>query len=181
MFDPGGFVRYESRLNAEIRVVGLPGGKDPDEIVAEDPQADVSDIMIHPTEKNVQAVAFTYTRKRWQILDEAIDPDVAYLRTIADGDVEVVSRTLDDRYWIVAYVIDNGPVRYYRYDRERRAAQFLFTNRKDLDGLPLTRMHPAVIPSRDGLHLVSYYTLPAGSDRDGDGRPDDPLPTVRRG
>lgn len=39
VFDPGGFVRYESRLNAEIRIVGLPGGKDPDEIVAEDPQA----------------------------------------------------------------------------------------------------------------------------------------------
>jgi dipeptidyl aminopeptidase/acylaminoacyl peptidase len=147
-------------------------------VVAEDPQADVSDVMVHPTEKNVQAVAFTYTRKRWLILDEAIDPDLAYLRTVADGDVEVVSRTLDDRYWIIAYVIDNGPVRYYRYDRERQTAQFLFTNRKDLDGLPLARMHPVVIPSRDGLPLVSYYTLPAGSDRDGDGRPDEPLPTV---
>jgi len=39
VFDPGGFVRYESRLKAEIRIVGLPAGKDPDEIVAEDPQA----------------------------------------------------------------------------------------------------------------------------------------------
>lgn len=147
-------------------------------VMAEDPQADVSDVMVHPTEKNVQAVAFTYTRKRWQNLDGAIDPDLAYLRTVADGDVEVVSRTLDDRYWIVAYVIDNGPVRYYRYDRERQAAQFLFTNRKDLDKLPLARMHPVVIPSRDGLPLVSYYTLPVASDRDGDGRPDEPLPTV---
>jgi DNA primase len=39
VFDPGGFVRYEGRLNAEIRVVALPEGKDPDEIVVESPEA----------------------------------------------------------------------------------------------------------------------------------------------
>ena len=32
-------------------------------------------------------------------------------------------------------------------------------------------MHPVVIKSRDGLKLVSYLTLPPGSDADGDGRP----------
>jgi dipeptidyl aminopeptidase/acylaminoacyl peptidase len=37
-------------------------------------------------------------------------------------------------------------------------------------------MHPVVIQSRDGLNLVSYYTLPLGSD--GDGRPDRSLPLV---
>jgi dipeptidyl aminopeptidase/acylaminoacyl peptidase len=39
-------------------------------------------------------------------------------------------------------------------------------------------MHPAVFQSRDGLNLVTYYSLPPGSDADGDGRPDQPLPTV---
>jgi dipeptidyl aminopeptidase/acylaminoacyl peptidase len=39
-------------------------------------------------------------------------------------------------------------------------------------------MHPFVIPSRDGLNLVSYYTLPLGSDSDDDGIPDAPLPAV---
>lgn len=37
VLDPRGFIRYEGRLDAEIRVVGLPEGKDPDEIVAADP------------------------------------------------------------------------------------------------------------------------------------------------
>ena len=147
-------------------------------LIAEDPQADVSDIMIHPTEKNVQAAGFTYERKNWQILDESIADDLAYLRTVADGEVEVVSRTLDDRYWIVAYMIDNAPVRYYRYDREEQRAQFLFTNRKALEGLSLAKMHPVIIASRDGLSLVGYYTLPAWSDNDSDGRPDEPLPMV---
>jgi len=147
-------------------------------LIAEDPKADLSDVMIHPMEKNVQAVAFTYERKHWQILDESIAEDLAYLRTVADGDVEVSDRTLDDRYWMVVYLMDNGPVRYYRYDREAQEAQFLFTHRGELEGLPLVKMHPVVIELRDGRNLVSYYTLPVESDSDGDGYPAGPLPMV---
>jgi dipeptidyl aminopeptidase/acylaminoacyl peptidase len=39
-------------------------------------------------------------------------------------------------------------------------------------------MHPVVIESRDGLNLVSYYTLPLGSDSDGDAHPDKPFPML---
>lgn len=39
VFDARGLVRYEGRLNAEIRIVGLPDGKDPDEVVLDDPDA----------------------------------------------------------------------------------------------------------------------------------------------
>jgi dipeptidyl aminopeptidase/acylaminoacyl peptidase len=74
--------------------------------------------------------------------------------------------------------MDNGPVRYYRYDREGQQAHFLFSNRKALEGMPLAKMSPVVIASRDGLNLVCYYTLPVGSDSNGDGRPDEPLPMV---
>jgi dipeptidyl aminopeptidase/acylaminoacyl peptidase len=147
-------------------------------LIAEDSRSDVSDSMIHPTEKTVQAVAFTYERKHWQIIDESIADDLAHLNTVADGDFEVVSRTLDDNYWMVAYLMDDGPVRYYRYDREENKAEFLFTHKKALEDLQLAKMHPVVIKSRDGLDLVSYYTLPVGSDSDSNGRPDEPLPMV---
>jgi dipeptidyl aminopeptidase/acylaminoacyl peptidase len=147
-------------------------------LIGEDPRADISGAMVHPTEKTVQAVAFTYERKHWQILDESIAEDLAYLGTVADGDVEVTDRTLDDKYWMVAYVMDDGPVRYYRYDREAQEAQFLFTHQSELEEWSLARMHPVIIESRDGLNLVSYYTLPIGSDSDSDARPDQPLPMV---
>ena len=60
-------------------------------------------------EKVVQAVAFVYARKEWQVLDTAIVDDLVYLGTVADGEVEVTSRTVDDAWWIVAYVVDDGP------------------------------------------------------------------------
>jgi len=76
----------------------------------------------------------------------------------------------------VSYVMDDGPVRHYRYDRPSKKAELLFTNRKALEGKPLAKMHPVVIKARDGLSLVSYLSLPKASDPDGDGRPDKALP-----
>jgi dipeptidyl aminopeptidase/acylaminoacyl peptidase len=146
------------------------------QLLAEDPRADVGEVLVHPTRKHIQAVSFNYQRKEWHLLDESIEKELAFLRTVADGDVEIASRTLDDQTWLAAYLMDDGPVRYYRFDRQEMAAEFLFTDRPALEDQPLAKMHSAVIRSRDGLDLVSYYTLPPGSDSDGDGRPDQPLP-----
>jgi dipeptidyl aminopeptidase/acylaminoacyl peptidase len=132
-------------------------------LLAEDPRADVGDVLLHPTEKTVQAVSFNYERQHWKVLDKSIQADFDYIRTVADGELNVVSRTLDDKTWVVAYLMDDGPVRYYRYDRPARKATFLFTNRQALEGQPLAKMHPVVIKSRDGLDLVSYLTLPEDS------------------
>ena len=177
-FDKTGKILYmldsRGRNTAALTAINLDTGEQT--LIAEDSRADISDTLVHPTEKNIQAVAFTYERKQWQVLNDSIAPDLAFLRTVADGDIEVVSRTLDDKRWIVAYLLDDGPVRYYRYDREGKKVQFLFTNREALEGLPLAKMHPVTFKSLDGLNLVSYYTLPVGSDRDGDLRPDKPLP-----
>jgi dipeptidyl aminopeptidase/acylaminoacyl peptidase len=147
-------------------------------LIADDPKADLDSIMVHPTEKVVEAAAFNYDRRRWRFMDPAVAADFDVLRNVADGEIIVSSRTLDDRHWIVAYLQDDGPVRYYRYDRDERKAQFLFTNRSDLEGLPLVKMRPVVIKSRDGLNLMSYLSLPPGVDPDGDGRPDSPVSMV---
>jgi dipeptidyl aminopeptidase/acylaminoacyl peptidase len=129
-------------------------------VLAENPRADAGGVLIHPVTKLVQAVSFNYTRPEWTILDRSIARDFEALRRVAPGDFTVTSRSLDDSRWTVAYILDNGPARTYLWDRNRQIATFLFTNRTDLEGLPLARMYPVVIRSRDGLDLVSYLTLP---------------------
>jgi dipeptidyl aminopeptidase/acylaminoacyl peptidase len=148
------------------------------EVLAADDRADLSSVVVHPTRKNVQAVSFKYERSDWTVLDHEIAADFEVLRDISPGDFSVTSRTLDDTSWIVMYNVDQGPVRYYRYDRQHRSAQFLFSNRKDLEDLPLVRMHPVTVEASDGLKLVNYYSLPEGSDRQTPGKPDQPLPMV---
>ncbi|MCL5996912.1 MAG: prolyl oligopeptidase family serine peptidase [Chloroflexi bacterium] len=147
-------------------------------VLAEDPWADAHDVICHPTERYVQAVSFIHERKCWQILDPSLEPDLAYLQRVADGEIDIISQTLDDQFWIVRYLMDDGPARFYLYDRQCRTARFLFTDRQDLEGQPLVKMRLVVIRSRDGLDLVAYYSLPSGSDSNGDGVPGQPLPLV---
>lgn len=152
-------------------------------LIAEDARADVGGVIAHPTEKTVQAVAFTYGRTEWKIIDPSIKTDLDYLKTVASGEITINDRTQDDTKWIVSYLQDTGPVRCYLYERDPASgkpgkARFLFTNRSKLEGLALSPMQDVVIKSRDGLNLVSYLTIPAGSDANADGRPDKPVPMV---
>ncbi len=147
-------------------------------VLAENEKADISGIMSDPATGNVQAVSTNYDRVAWDILDDAIAGDIAYLESVVDGDISVTARTLDDTKWTVAYIKDDGPVRYYLYDREAGEAEFLFTNRSTLENYTLAHMTPVLIPARDGLELVSSLTLPVSMDEDKDGRPDQALPMV---
>ena len=135
-------------------------------------------MLVHPSERNIQAVSFAYERTVWQVIDDSVAQDLEYLSGVADGELDVVSRCLDDSKWIVGYQTDIGPALYYLYDKKHRRADFLFEDRDDLRGPGLARMHSAVTSSRDELELVSYYTLPPGSTPDGRDRPDKPLPMV---
>ena len=170
------FLESRDRNTSALTVIDLETGKQ--ETIAASPKADFGGMLTHPTEKTVQAVYFTYARREWKILDDSIAGDLEYLKTVEDGEVEVTSRTLDDRLWTVAYIGDDGPIKFYLYDRENRKADYLFSSRDDLDDYDLAKMHPVVIKSRDGLNLVSYLTLPVESDTDGDARPEKPLPMV---
>ncbi len=110
--------------------------------LAEDPKSDLTGMMIHPTEKNVQAVAFYYDRIQWKILDPSISQDIDLLRSVDEGDMTVVSRSLDDKVWIVVFTRDNGPARYYHYDHEAKKASFLFTDREKLAGTAISKDDP---------------------------------------
>jgi dipeptidyl aminopeptidase/acylaminoacyl peptidase len=148
-------------------------------LLAEDPKSDVQAVFAHPrTHKPLVAVS-EYDRARHIVLDPSVQPDEDYLKTVIPGaDFSVSSCSEDMKRCIVSFDVSDGPLRYYRYDREKRSATFLFVHRPKLQGLTLAKMTPLTIPARDGLTLVSYVSLPPAADPDGDGKPDHPLPTV---
>jgi transketolase len=71
-------------------------------LIAEDPRADISGALAHPTEKTIQAVSFTYARTEWKVIDPVIQADLDYLKTVADGEIQITGRTHD--------VMSNEPV-----------------------------------------------------------------------
>jgi dipeptidyl aminopeptidase/acylaminoacyl peptidase len=179
-FDKTGEVLYlidsRKRNTGALTTLDLKSNKQ--EVVASDDNADAGEVMMHPTENTIQAVAFTYERQRWVFKDKDVNQDFATLHWLADGEMNVVSTTKDDKQWILSYLMDNGPVRYYHYDRATKKPTFLFTNRAALEHVKLQKMHPVTIKSRDGFNLVCYLTLPSGADKNGKGRPEAPVPLV---
>ncbi len=179
-FDESGDILYlldsRNRDTAAFKTLNLKTGELTEVFASK--LADVDNLITHPTKHHVQAVGYSYDRPQWEILDESIRADFDYLRGLVRGDFIILNRTLDDTKWSVAFDADNGPVKFYLYDRTNKKAEFLFSHRQELESLPLAKMRSEVIESRDGLKLVSYLSLPNGSDNNDDGRPDAKLPMV---
>jgi len=71
-----------------------------------------------------------------------------------------------------------APAVAYLYDRKAGTLTKLFDQRPKLNSAPLVPMQALELKARDGLTLVSYLSLPPGSDTNNDGRPEKPVPLV---
>ncbi|HEY2954971.1 MAG TPA: S9 family peptidase [Candidatus Eisenbacteria bacterium] len=133
--------------------------------IATDPRCDVGGVMVNDATHKIEAVGFNYLRNQWKVIDPTVAADFEALKKVHDGDFSIVSRDLADHTWIAAYTDDDGPVRFYSYDRASRKATFLFVNQPALETAQLAKREPVIITARDGVQLVSYLTCPFGVAR----------------
>jgi len=131
-------------------------------LIASDPGVDLDSVFQNPLTRVVQAVSFNRNRTRWQVLDPSVARDFEALGKASPGDFSVLNRDLADKTWLVNYVNDTSPVKYYSWDRAAQKATFLFSARPALEKFTLAPMKPVEIKSRDGLMLPSYLTVPVG-------------------
>jgi dipeptidyl aminopeptidase/acylaminoacyl peptidase len=131
-------------------------------VVAEDPEYDVGGAMVHPVSRVIQAVSVARAKEDWIILDATIKDDFAKLATIRKGEIDVISRDLADKTWLVSYTNDDGPIWYYTYDRASKKADVLFSHNSKLEGLKLAEMKPIEYKAKDGLPIHGYLSLPVG-------------------
>jgi dipeptidyl aminopeptidase/acylaminoacyl peptidase len=130
------------------------------QVLAEDPRADFTNLLLDPVTQRPIAAAATFERTRWQVLDTDYKEDFEYLMCRSPGDLAITSMSQDRRNWIVAYLYDNAPLEYFHYDRDARQARRLFSSLPALEDAPLVTMEPVVIRARDGLELVCYFSRP---------------------
>ncbi len=147
-------------------------------VIAEDSRADIGGVWTDPETDELQAYTVTYERTEIVALNQEGADALAALEANFDGDVSLISRTRDDQHWVILETTAATAPTYHLWDREAGEFSRLFASRPELEGARLAEMHPVVITARDGLNLVSYLTLPPGSDADGDGRPETPVPMV---
>ena len=96
----------------------------------------------------------------------ALDPHfadvLANLEKLSDGDVGALSSDLSGTRWVVSFVHDRDPGVTYLYDHGTGESRLLFRPHPHLDPDRLAPQRPVTIPSRDGLDLPGYLTLPVG-------------------
>jgi len=148
------------------------------EILAEHAHADISDVITHPTSYQIEAYGANHLALEWTALSADMGAHLAHLGERLAGEIRIASRTRKDDRWIVTAASADAPETSYLYDRESRTLGKLFSSRPDLEGEALQPMRAFTIPSRDGLELVSYLTLPADAEADEAGCPARPLPMV---
>jgi len=147
-------------------------------IIAQDARADIGGALANPKTGEIEAYAVDYLRNEWTPVGSAVRDDLAFLKGKLKGDFSVTSRTRADDKWTVASASASQPAVHWLYDRKAKTLTKLFDTRPALSGLPLVEQHPVEIRSRDGKTLVSYLSLPPGSDPDGDGKPSAAVPLV---
>lgn len=164
------------RNTAALLAIDLETGKQT--VLATDDKADIGGVLRHPTTGEAQAYSVNYKKNEWFPLGDALKADIEFLNREAKGEWGVQSRSQDDKLWTIVVDRVTEPVTFYLYDRTKKTLTKLFVTRPELEGKRLAPMHAVEIKSRDGLTLVSMLSLPPGSDKDGDGRPDKPVPMV---
>ena len=141
------------------------------EVLAEDPEADVRGVRLHPDTREPQIVTLLKDRSEYLVLDPAVAADLEAIRALHPGDPTFEDADDADTTWLIGFTNDTGPVSYFSYDRASRTGRFLFEARPELSRFELAAMEPFSFTARDGLTVHGYASFPPGADRTG-------LPTV---
>ena len=164
------------RDKAALERVDLATGKTT--VLGSSDLADVEQVWLEPKTAAPQAYTVNYLKPEITVLNPSVKKDVELLTNkLGDGFV-ITNRTLDDSMWTLATDDAQAPAVAYLYERKTGAIIKLFDQRPALASAPLVPMQSLELKARDGLTLVSYLSLPPGSDSNGDGRPDKPVPLV---
>jgi len=147
-------------------------------VIAQNDKADIGGALTDPRTGEIEAYSFTYLTTEWTAIDPEIGSALDWLDQRLEGEFGIQSRTEDDSKWVVWNDPLTAPVRTFIHDREAGTLEEFYVSRPELEGAPLQPMHPLELTARDGLTLPSYLTLPPGSDADGDGVPEAPVPMV---
>jgi dipeptidyl aminopeptidase/acylaminoacyl peptidase len=146
-----------------LRLVELDLATATERVIDADDQADLSGPIV--SDRTGELLASVYLRDRLVVhaFDDRFRADWEALGRLHDGDPGIGGQDAEETAWIVSFDDDRDPGATYLFDRATHEGELLYRSRPWLDPETLARMTPVVIPSRDGLVLRSYLTLPVGS------------------
>lgn len=146
------------------RLVRLDLATGQEAVVDEHPEVDLATAVLRDRTGELLAAVYAVDRLEWHFHDEAFAAACRAARRLHHGDLQGISRSDDERHWVVAFNDDREPGATFAFDAATGKGHLLFKPRPKLDPAALAPMAPVTITSRDGLALHSLLTLPLGEE-----------------
>lgn len=118
--------------------------------------------------KNKKLLATSYTgwqKTGWHFFDKEFEEMFQKVQSqLPDYEISFISTNKEEDKYIVAAGSDRNPGKYYLYDKNSGRLEFLAESRPWLKEEHLAPMKPIKYPTRDGLTIEGYLTIPVGSE-----------------
>ncbi|MCB1066818.1 MAG: S9 family peptidase, partial [Simkania sp.] len=147
------FLDTRTSDTTSLKTLDLKTGEE--QILAHDPISDIGGLIFEGN--RLVAYSTCYTKTTWHAFDPKVKSDLDFLSQRISTEFELLSQSADHNIWIVRSTSPLNGVRIFRFKRRDQTLTLLSQSPK-IEGL--VEMKPLVIPSRDGLNLVCYLTLP---------------------
>ncbi len=133
------------------------------ELVESDPdqQVDFGDAYFSELTNELIATSYESDKTKMYWRDEAFKKDYEFLKSqLPAKEVMLGSSSDDEEWWIIYANSDVDPGAAYLFDRKTRQLTFQYRPRPKLPIDHLAPMYPVRYPSKDGLSIPAYLTLP---------------------
>jgi dipeptidyl aminopeptidase/acylaminoacyl peptidase len=129
-----------------------------------DERFDVGALVHSPIDGALWAVEVDGDKPELHFFDRAAEREQASIDAALPGTTNrVTSLDSQGKFGIVETRGDTSPLDYYRYDREGKRLDFLYTANPAIDRARLAPMKPVQYTARDGLPISAYLTVPHGA------------------
>ncbi len=148
-----------------VRLALLDVATGKEELVESDPQrrADLSNAQFSELTDELTSTEYEDEKPRHYFRDKSIESDYNLMQSKLGGkEITPVSKTKDERLWLVSAWGDTEPGETYLFNRDTKKLTLQYRVREKLSRGQLARMEPIRYESSDGKEIPAYLTLPNG-------------------
>jgi dipeptidyl aminopeptidase/acylaminoacyl peptidase len=150
-----------------LRLVLLDPATGKEELVDADPEkrVDFANAFFSDVTDELIGTAYVDDKPRVYFRDKTYAADHAWLKKqkdLAGKELDLSSKTRDERLWLLTAYADTEPGERWLFDRDKKKLSFQYRVREKLPREALAEMTPVRYPSSDGMEIPAYLTLPRG-------------------
>ncbi|USI28846.1 alpha/beta fold hydrolase [Alteromonas macleodii] len=146
-------------------------------VIVQAEEADITSLFYDKNSNELWATLEDPITPKWTVRSANAKQEFAALKKVFGESFKIAGQPDANRLLILDSK-DGRPDSYYWWDRNNHSEQLLFSTHPNLEQYTLGTRKAVMIPTRDGLTLPSYLTLPSHIQLDQEGFPVDAIPLV---